>query len=83
MHVPNITALHHAQFGECGSPSTMVTIGGAESSPPLPPRGKEDILKAVGIRVKRGTYDLSSSYIFLEVIHTNKMNQCVNIKFYQ
>ena len=27
----------------------MVTIGGAESAPP---RGKEDILKAVGIRVK-------------------------------
>lgn len=26
----------------------MVTIGGAESAPP---RGKEDILKAVGIRV--------------------------------
>ena len=41
--------MHHAQFKEYGSPSTMVTIGGAESAPP---RGKEDILKAVGIRVK-------------------------------
>ena len=30
-HVPNITALHHAQFDEYGSPFTMVTIGGAES----------------------------------------------------
>ena len=50
-HVPNITALHHAQFGEYGSLSTMVTIGGVESAPPLP-RGKEDILKAAGIRVK-------------------------------
>ena len=29
----------------------MVTIGGVESAPPLP-RGKEDILKAAGIRVK-------------------------------
>ena len=37
-HVPNITTLHHAQFGEYGSPSTMVTIGGAESAPP--PMGK-------------------------------------------
>ena len=48
-HVSNITALHHAQFSEYSSPSTMVTISGAESAPP---RGKEDILKAVGIRVK-------------------------------
>ena len=40
-HVPSITALHHAQFGEYGSPSTVVTIGGAESALP---RGKEDIL---------------------------------------
>ena len=31
-HAPNITALHHAQFGEYGSPSTMVTIGGVESA---------------------------------------------------
>ena len=29
-HVFNITALHHAQFGEYGSPPTLVTIGGAE-----------------------------------------------------
>ena len=49
VHVPNITALHNAQFGEYGSSSTMVTIGGAESAAPC---GKEDILKAVGIRVK-------------------------------
>ena len=34
-HVPNITALHHAQFGEYSSPSTMVTIGGGESAPPV------------------------------------------------
>ena len=33
-HVPNITALHHAQFGEYGSPSIMVTIGETESAPP-------------------------------------------------
>ena len=44
-HSPNITTLHHAQFGEFGSPSTMVTIGRAESAPH---RGKEDILKAEG-----------------------------------
>ena len=47
-----MTALHHPQFGEYGSLSIMVTIGGAESPPPSPlPRGKEDILKAVRIRV--------------------------------
>ena len=46
-HVPNITALHDAQF-------TMVTVVGRNQPPPppLPPLGKEDILKAVGIRVK-------------------------------
>ena len=36
------------------SPSTIVTIGKAESAPPLP-LGKEDILKAMGIRVKKMT----------------------------
>ena len=41
VHVSNITTLHNAQFSEYGSASTIVTIG-----------GKEDILKAVGIRVK-------------------------------
>ena len=34
------------------STSTIVTIGGAESAPPPFPCEKEDILKAVGIRVK-------------------------------
>ena len=52
VHVPDITALHNAQFGEYGSASTMVTTAGQNPSPP--PRGKEDILKAVGIRVKQG-----------------------------
>ena len=47
-HVPNITDLHNAQFGEYGSACTMVIIGGAESALH---GGKEDILKAVGIRV--------------------------------
>ena len=47
--------MHHAQFGEYGSPSTMVTIGGVESAPP--PHGKEDILKAVGVRVNGGQKD--------------------------
>ena len=36
IHVPNITALHHAKFGEYGSLSTMVTVGGAESTPHPP-----------------------------------------------
>ena len=48
-YVPNITALHNAQLAEYGSASTMVTIGKAESAPPP---AKEDISKAVGIRVK-------------------------------
>ena len=38
----------------------MVTIGGAESAP----RGKEDILKAVGIRVKQGARDLGRLALF-------------------
>ena len=44
VHAPNIFALHFAQFCEYGSAYTLVTIGVAESA--------EDILKAVGIRVK-------------------------------
>ena len=46
--VSNITAFHQAQFGEYGSLSTIVIVVGANRSPP----GKEDILEAVGIRVK-------------------------------
>ena len=33
-HISNIIALHHAQFGEYSSPSTMVTVVGAESASP-------------------------------------------------
>ena len=43
----------------------MVTIGGAESAPP---RGKEDILKAVGIRVKQLVETLSiETLVFFSV----------------
>ena len=44
-HVPNITALHDAQFGEYGSPSTMVTMVGqnppSPTAPPTPLVGKK------------------------------------------
>ena len=51
-HVPNFTALHDAQFGEYGIPHYYGYCSGAESAPtPQPPCEKDDILKAMGIRV--------------------------------
>ena len=50
--------MHDAQFGEYGSPSTMVIMVGRT---PPPPHGKEDILKAMGIRVKPSSDSDSAS----------------------
>ena len=50
-HVSNITTLCHIQSTEYGTPSTMITIKGAESAAPLYCR-KGDISEAVGLRVK-------------------------------
>ena len=60
-HVLNITALHDAQFSEYGSPSTMFTMVGRN---PTPPYGKKDILKTMGIRVKRCIRALLSIFDF-------------------
>ena len=53
----------------------MVTIGGAESAPP---RGKEDILKAVGIRVKifsKIYKNFPNRKIFGGLLHVDKTYQ--------
>ena len=47
-------------FSEYGSASTMVTIVGVESAPS---RGKEDILKAVGIRINNDVWPIRDEKI--------------------